>query len=190
VLGTVEVGQYVARDVTQPPGQPVSFDGRTDRSRNDQPEFGIAGCTPHIDDHVRLDGFPSPLDRCLEIGRPSHPVTRGKHRRFTERSSSQRTTALAAPTRHDGAAGASPHAQPESVHAGTAPVVRLEGPLALCHDSLLAATDVAADPVPRAGGLHVNPRRLDKLHALLVADAHSGPLIRIAAASPTSGTTV
>src|ERR1700761_2630276 len=78
-------------------------------------------------------------------------------------SSSQRATALATPIRHDGPAGPGPHPQTEAVHAGTAPVIRLEGPLALCHDSLLAASGIVFDPVPRAGGSCLPTRCLDRL---------------------------
>lgn len=49
------------------------------------------------------------------------------------RSGSQRTTALAAPPRHDGTTGTGTHTQPEAVDPGPAPVVRLEGALALGH---------------------------------------------------------
>lgn len=53
------------------------------------------------------------------------------------RSGSQRAAALAAPAGHDGPPGAGTHPQPEAMHAGSAPVVRLEGPLALGHGVLL-----------------------------------------------------
>ena len=42
-------------------------------------------------------------------------------------------TALAAASRHDGAAGTGPHTQTEAVHTGPTAVVRLESPLALGH---------------------------------------------------------
>jgi hypothetical protein len=48
-------------------------------------------------------------------------------------SGSQRATAFGAPAGHDRASRASAHPQPETVHACTAPNVRLEGPLALGH---------------------------------------------------------
>ena len=138
----IQICHHVAGDMAQPSGQAVPLHGGPDRSRDNQSEFGIADGMPHIDDHVRLDGSLSVLDRRIEIGRPRHAVTRGKHRRHTgiEGSGSQRATALAAPARHDRPAGPGSHPQPETVHAGTAPVVRLERPLALCHDSLLAAS--------------------------------------------------
>jgi hypothetical protein len=165
VLGMVQAGHHIAGDVAQPPGQPMPLHGRSDRSRDNQSEFGIAGGMPHIDDQIRLHGSLSTLDRRVEIGRPRHAVTRGKHRRHTgfEESGSQRTSALATPIRHNRPAGPGPHPQPETVHAGTAPVIRLEGPLALCHDSLLAASGIVPDPVSRAGGLRSPPRRLDRL---------------------------
>ncbi len=163
--------------------------GRPDRSRDNQSEFGIADGMPHIDDHVRLDGSLSVLDRRVKIGRPRHAVTRGKHRRHTgvAGSGSQRATALATPVRHDRPAGPGPHPQPETVHTGTAPVIRLERPLALCHDSLLAASGIVLDTVSHAGGSRSPPRRLDRLCISLVTGAASGLNARIAAVSPTFG---
>src|ERR1700722_6328999 len=102
-------------------------------------------------------------------------------------SSSQRATALATPIRHDGPAGPGPHPQTEAVHAGTAPVIRLEGPLALCHDSLLAASGIVFDPVPRAVGSRLPTRRLGRLVSRLVPGAASALGARIAAVSPTFG---
>src|SRR6201996_1516741 len=104
----------------------------------------------------RLTVASKSVDRVMRLRAESTAVT-------PERSGSQRATALAPPGRHDRAAGAGPHAQPESVHAGTAAVVRLEGPLALCHDSLLAASGIVLAPVPRADGSCLSPRRLDRL---------------------------
>ncbi len=71
----------------------------------------------------------------------------------TGRSGSQRATALAAPTGHDGPTGTGPHPQPETVNSCPTPVVRLEGALALGHGclssshlrrSVAAETDSAA----------------------------------------------
>jgi hypothetical protein len=73
------------------------------------------------------------------------------------------------------------------VHTGTAPVIRLEGPLALCHDSLLAASGTVLDTVSHAGGSRSPPRRLDRLCVSLVTGAASGLNARIAAVSPTFG---
>ena len=175
--------------MAQSPGESVPLHGRPDRSRDNQSEFGIADGMPHIDDHVRLDGSPSVLDRRVKIGRPRHAVTRGKHRRHTgvAGSGSQRATALATPIRHDRPAGPGPHPQPETVHTGTAPVIRLERPLALCHDSLLAASGIVLDTVSHAGGSRSPPRRLDRLCISLVTGAASGLSARIAAVSPTFG---
>jgi hypothetical protein len=55
-------------------------------------------------------------------------------------SRSERATALATAARHDGAASARAHTKPEPVHACTAPVVRLEGPLALGHGYISSVT--------------------------------------------------
>lgn len=51
-------------------------------------------------------------------------------------SSSQCVSALAAPTGDDRTPGAGAHPQPKAVHPSPAPVVRLEGPLALGHGTL------------------------------------------------------
>lgn len=56
---------------------------------------------------------------------------------LTLRSGRERAATLAAPTGHDRAPGTSAHPQAEAMHAGSAPVIRLEGPLALGHDVLL-----------------------------------------------------
>jgi hypothetical protein len=53
------------------------------------------------------------------------------------RSGRQRAAALAAPAGHDRTPGAGTHAQTETMHAGSAPVIGLEGPLALGHGVLL-----------------------------------------------------
>lgn len=49
------------------------------------------------------------------------------------KSGSQRAAALVAPPSDDRAAGAGAHPQTEPMHTCTAPIVRLEGPLALGH---------------------------------------------------------
>src|SRR5271157_5060356 len=58
----------------------------------------------------------------------------------TLRSGGQRATALAAPVGHDRAPGTRTHPQAEAMHAGSAPVIRLEGPLALGHGVLLVVS--------------------------------------------------
>ncbi|MDT5087301.1 MAG: hypothetical protein QOG47_8, partial [Mycobacterium sp.] len=61
------------------------------------------------------------------------------------------------------------------------------GPLALCHDSLLAASGIVLDTVSHAGGSRSPARRLDRLCISLVTGAASGLNARIAAVSPTFG---
>jgi hypothetical protein len=57
------------------------------------------------------------------------------------------------------------------VHAGSAPVVRLEGPLALCHDSLLVASGIVFRPGPKPGGTRLPSRSLGRLCVSLVTGA-------------------
>jgi hypothetical protein len=56
------------------------------------------------------------------------------------RSSSQGAAALTAPVGHDRTAGSSAHPQAEAMHAGSPPVVRLKGALALGHHVLLVVS--------------------------------------------------
>jgi hypothetical protein len=102
-------------------------------------------------DEIGLRGPHTVFDGVSEIRRPCHPVSSREHWRATVRSGGQRLAALAAPPRHDGTAGAGTHTQPETVHSGTAPVVRLEGALALghrCSPRLLAVPVVRTPPRP------------------------------------------
>src|ERR1700757_4163896 len=85
--------------------------------------------------------------------------------------SSQRAAAFAAPVRHDRPPRPGAHPQPEAVHAGTAPVVRLEGPLALCHDSLLVASGIVFRPGSEPGGTRLPSRSLGRLCVSLVTGA-------------------
>jgi len=77
---------------------------------------------------------------------------------LTRRSGRQRAATLTPPVRHDRTAGTGTHPQPEAMHAGSPPVVRLEGPLALGHDVLLVVSrsyfpnQPAADRVVRGFG--------------------------------------
>lgn len=97
------------------------------------------------------------------------------------RSGRERATTLAAPTGYDRASGTSAHPQAEAMHAGSAPVIRLEGPLALGHDVLLVVlpsgrSDIRIELVrgSTGGGLGAAGRR--------------GPqVVRVAAVSPTFG---
>ena len=59
---------------------------------------------------------------------------------LTWRSGRQRAAALTAPVGHDRTPCAGAHPQAEAMHAGSAPVIRLEGPLALGHGVLLVVS--------------------------------------------------
>ncbi|ALL56342.1 hypothetical protein B586_20240 [Mycobacterium haemophilum DSM 44634] len=61
------------------------------------------------------------------------------------KSSSQCAAALTAPVGHDRPASAGAHPQPEAMYAGSAPVIRLEGPLALGHGILLVVFGIVSD---------------------------------------------
>ena len=59
--------------------------------------------------------------------------------------------ALAAPVGHDGPPRPGTHPQPKAVHAGSAPIIGLEGPFALGHGVLLVVSDVCLrHPAARA----------------------------------------
>ena len=73
------------------------------------------------------------------------------------------------------------------MYAGSAPVIRLEGPLTLCHDSLLIASGIVLLPVPDAGGSLLPSRSPGGLCVSLVTSAAPGRNARIAAVSPTFG---
>src|SRR5690606_24104023 len=75
-----------------------------------EPACAAAGTTAH---------------RVGEVLRPTHPVLRRQHD-----SGRELLAALATTGAEDGAPGARAHAQPEPVHLGTLPVVRLVSPLA------------------------------------------------------------
>lgn len=93
---------------------------------------------------------------------------------LTVRSGSERAASLPTPTRHNRATGAGAHPQTEPVHAGSAPVVRLEGPLALGHDVLLVVSRTpsgrTSDACPGA--------RLRSVRCTLTATARRGPRTR------------
>src|SRR5271166_968820 len=108
---------------------------------------------------------PKSADRVMRFRAESTAVTPGLE------SGSQRTAALAAPARHDRPPCPGAHPQPEAVHAGSAPVVRLEGPLALCHDSLLVASGIVFRPDAYAGGTRLPSRSLGGLCVSLVTGA-------------------
>lgn len=70
--------------------------------------------------------------RSVEVAPVAHPLRRRKHGRSpgAARSGGQFGAALTPTRGKNGAARTGPHAQPEPVRLGPAPVVRLEGPLA------------------------------------------------------------
>lgn len=93
------------------------------------------------------------------------------------RSRSEGATALATTGRHDGAAGARTHPQPETVHAGPAAVVRLKSPLALGHGCFSSFDLVFTDSVA--------------MTIMAAEDAATvGKLIHLAGAAPVSCGTV
>ena len=147
-LGRVEFPDHLAGHMAQPTGHPVPIHRATHRFRHDETHArsGAGGDTAsaRMHDKIRLRGSHSAFHGVAEVRRPCHPVSSREHWSATGESGSQRTTALATPARDDGAAGAGPHPQPETMDPGPTPVVRLEGALALGHDclssSLLAAT--------------------------------------------------
>jgi hypothetical protein len=102
-------------------------------------------------------------------------------------SGGQGATSLTTPIGHDRPPRPGAHPQPEAVHAGSPPVVRLEGPLALCHDSLLVAFGIPFRPIPHAGRTRSPSRSLARLCVSLVTGAGPGHIARIAAVSPTFG---
>jgi hypothetical protein len=79
-----------------------------------------------------------------EVSRSRHPVLSRKHSATpcsTPRGSrSERAAALVATAGDDRTSGPGPHPQPEAVHLGTTPVVRLERPLALGHGCFSSMT--------------------------------------------------
>lgn len=103
--------------------------------------------TSSVDHQIGLCAAGTLLDGGGELRRPTHSVLRGKHG-----SSSQRLTALAAPTGHDGPTRASPHPQPEAMNPCPATVVGLERPLALGHGAVSLLP--AGAPVVRIKRIH------------------------------------
>ena len=191
-MAQIRRGRRVPRAATAGPPDAARTADPTDRDTI-KPTLGASSrrviAAVYVDHHVGLHGSSPVLHRDIEIGRPRHTVPRGKHRCHTgfEKSGSQRATSLTTPVRHDRPAGPGAHPQPEAVHAGSAPVVRLEGPLALCHDSLLVASGIVPRPVPRAGGSRLPSRSLVRLCVSVVTGAAPGRRARIAAVSPTFG---
>lgn len=101
---------------------------------SDARTFVGCGVTQCVQDKIGLRSSHPLTDRGTELGGPSHPVPRRKHRaRSCVESRSQLAATLGTPTRHDGPAGPGPHPQSEAVHARATPVVRLKCPLALGH---------------------------------------------------------
>lgn len=72
----------------------------------------------------------------------------GKHQPLT--LGGEASTALAAPSRNDGAPGASTHTSTEAVLASATAVVRLKCPLTLCHGNLSFGRSHAGCDTPEA----------------------------------------
>lgn len=145
-IGGVEFGDELPCDVAQFPSDTMPIHRSTNRFRDDQSDLraNCRGCTVGMHDEIGLGCTHSVLDGVAELRRPCHPVMSREHCEVTGGSGSQRTTALAAPASNDGAAGTSTHPQTETVDPGPAPVVRLEGALALGHDCLSSSHGVHA----------------------------------------------
>ncbi len=90
-------------------------------------------------------------------------------------SGCKRAATLAAPVGHDCPSCPSPHPQPKAMHAGSAPVVRLEGPLALRHHSLLVASGIAFRPRNSRGRTRLPARSPQQ--ALCLAGNRRGPRV-------------
>lgn len=129
--------------MTQPSGHPMAFHGVTDGFGHDETD-PRAGCVrsvvERVYDNIGLYCTHATTDGGTELRGPPHPVSSRKHRarsclRAAE-SRSECATALATTVGDDGAAGARAHPQPEPMHARTAAVVGLVGPLALGHGNL------------------------------------------------------
>ncbi len=76
------------------------------------------------------------VDRLMRLCAESTATTPGAA------SGRQRATTLTAPAGHDGSPRPGTHPQSKTVDAGSAPVVRLKGPLALGHGVLLAVSGI------------------------------------------------
>ncbi len=147
-LGRVEFPDHLTGHMPQATGHSVPIHSAAHRLRHDETHArsGTGGdsASAGMHDKIRLRGSHSAFHGVAEVRRPCHPVSSREHWSATGESGSQRTAALAAAAGDDGAAGAGPHPQPETMDPGPTPVVRLEGALALGHDclssSLLAAT--------------------------------------------------
>lgn len=129
--GCAAVGQ--ARDVSrhrraQPPLDEVAGHRISDCFRNDKTDHGRSATLAEgevVDDHGRSSGAHTFANRPTEVGRTPKAVRRRKHR-----SGGELDAALTTACGEDGAAGTGRHAGAEAVGLRTAPVVRLESPLA------------------------------------------------------------
>lgn len=84
---------------------------------------------PHISPSRRI-----PVTAACGYAREAPPTS------LSVRSGRERAATLAATARHDGTPGPGPHPQAKAMHAGAAPVVRLESPFALGHGVLLVVS--------------------------------------------------
>lgn len=171
-----------------------------DRLRDNEADLGSVVTTvsksvvQRMHDEIGLNRPRSVANRDTEISRPCHPVPGRKHCPLPcVESRSQGTAALAATARHDGAACARTHTQPEAVHTGPAAVVRLESPLALGHGcfssfGLVSTTSVtmtlmAAEDAATVGKLiHLAgaaPLRFEKNHRVAAVSPRAGDCSRV-----------
>jgi hypothetical protein len=119
---------------------------------------------------VRVAGEGAGRDRAVSYGSRASPsrqsqltascgcVREAPPKNLTLRSGRERAATLAAPTGDDRASGTGAHPQAEAMHAGSAPVIRLEGPLALGHDVLLVVLPSGRSDVSHRARLRFDRR--------------------------------
>ena len=127
----------------QDPRDTVADDGAPDRLTDRDPYPGLALSALGIHASIYDDGTTTHLlattNGPSEFIGAREPVGRGQHvRKPRSRLGRKPSAALRAPARQDGTSGAGAHPSPETVLAGTTPVIGLEGAL---HDVLLGKTD-------------------------------------------------
>jgi hypothetical protein len=83
-LRSIQLWYKWPRHMPQPARHPMPLHRRTHRSRDDEanlrPFRRLAAPAPRINNKVWLHGSRAVLNRRIEIGRPRHAVSRGKHR--------------------------------------------------------------------------------------------------------------
>lgn len=148
-ISGVQLVDEGSRDMAQPPRDAVTLhrgaDGFGDHEADPGPGLGGLLGPQGVHDEIGLHCAHPSADRGPELRRTRHAVPRRKHQRqlpleVTWESRRQLAPTLAPAVRDDRPACPGAHPQPEAMHARPAPVVRLEGPLALGHGCLLVAS--------------------------------------------------